>query len=150
MQLEDQMCSLELAKRLKELGVEQDSLFYYRTQYLYDGSDEIVLMINKFDSPRAHERMSNPKYSAFTVAELGEMLPARLKPDLPSKKFARLDICKGTDSRWLISYYYDITLPPKNALIGNTEADARAKMLIYLIENDLIKENQNAVKEREV
>jgi len=29
MKLEDQVCSLELAKRLKELGVEQESLFYW-------------------------------------------------------------------------------------------------------------------------
>ena len=29
MKLEDQVCSLELAKKLKELGVKQDSLFYW-------------------------------------------------------------------------------------------------------------------------
>ena len=29
MKLEEQVCSLELAKELKELGVKQDSMFYW-------------------------------------------------------------------------------------------------------------------------
>lgn len=33
MKLEQQVVSLELAKQLKELGVKQDSLFYWDTDY---------------------------------------------------------------------------------------------------------------------
>ena len=66
MELSDQICSLELAKKLKELGVKQESLFWY-TIYV----DQTYDIHYQFDSkyiPPAH-------YAAFTVAELGEMLP---------------------------------------------------------------------------
>ena len=35
MKLEDQVCSLELSKRLKELGVKQDSLWYWNAKEGY-------------------------------------------------------------------------------------------------------------------
>jgi hypothetical protein len=38
--LESQVCSLDLAKRLKELGIKQDSLFWY-------ADDDIIKVIEK-------------------------------------------------------------------------------------------------------
>ena len=108
MKLEQQVCSLELAKRLKELGVNQESLFAWdvsvtpaRLQFTggWLGSNEI---------------------SAFTVAELGE---DKLVLSEWNKNFERW-------GGW----------SPLSPVIcyGDTEADARAAMLVHLIEQKLI------------
>jgi hypothetical protein len=68
--------------------------------------------------------------AAFTVAELGEMLKAEMYKSWYG------------GGGWTCSYF----IPPKTATEsdreiyehGTTEACARAKMLIYLIENKLV------------
>lgn len=82
MELEKQVCSLELAKRLKELGVKQESLFVWFKPL------EEKWEIGLFDGTFFHGEngkqtghygyrfgLSKETPSAFTVAELGEMLP---------------------------------------------------------------------------
>ena len=115
MQLEQQVCSLELAKWLKELGVKQESTFSWCR-----GDDAATFGIG-YSSVTAQAYVRE-FYSAFTVAELGEMLPDRY-----------LDEIKRLVDRWFFPEEYDV--------LGNmqfTEADARAKMLIYLLENKLL------------
>lgn len=114
MNLKTQVCSLELAKRLKELGVKQESLWYWQRRAL--GTWHLGLC--------GYERRETD-ISAFTVAELGEMLPNRTCTSRCPKNnlyYCRLEIEKG---RWFGRQ--DVT-----------EANARAKMLIYLLENKLI------------
>lgn len=72
--------------------------------------------------------------SAFTVAELGEMLPKCLHVGIHMH-----DLTIIRSSVW--RFYYGVNMADSVYLTtGNddTEADARAKMLIYLIENKLI------------
>src|SRR2546428_112393 len=72
--LEKQVVSLEPAKRLKELGVKQESFWAW-----YDTTDrDDTPHFNRFD---AHctgctlpKQAWEAKYAAFTVAELGELL----------------------------------------------------------------------------
>ena len=65
--------------------------------------------------------------SAFTVAELGEMLP----------KMARSG--KTTDNSYSCQVLGEYVGTSRMGLEhADTEADARAKMLIYLLENNLI------------
>jgi len=128
MELEKQVCSLDLAKKLKELGVKQESLFYHWQFVNEDTGRNIYAGISEWK----RERKINGAYwvniaSAFTVAELGEWLPENI-----------LD--KGT-----IVYYKDgeqwyvETNPVSNVgLWEDTEANARAITLIYLIENKLV------------
>lgn len=78
MELEKQVCSLALAKKLKELGVKQDSLFWWHPipKILPDSGGTVVS--NGYDISYAETGRffgSGAKISAFTVAELGEMLP---------------------------------------------------------------------------
>lgn len=64
----DKLCiTLEQAKKLKELGVEQDSHYYWGKFLQKDGSYEWII-INKFFiySNRADDEI----YSAFTIGEL--------------------------------------------------------------------------------
>lgn len=132
MNIESQVCSLELAKKLKELGVKQCSLFWW---------EEYPSLINlKYIPYRLGMENENIKfYSAFTVSELGEMLPTKIYWKDESAEYVYLFIKKYPDE-YHISYcdlddkWFDwfVTKDKK-------EANARAKILINLIENSLIK-----------
>lgn len=134
MDLKDQLTSLEPSKRLRELGVPQDSLFYWNTK-------KEVLVYSKHLSVAPID-FGDDYYSAFTLAELGEMLPVSI--NLPSgenvgyccvktihKYICGYDTSENTWARLNDSEYYMVG-------IAETEADARAMLLIYLIENKLI------------
>lgn len=134
MKIKDQCVSLELAKKLKELGVKQESLFYYQNNPYNDGQDCIDLMINQKESVDGEnvimnsecENNLNPKYSAFTSAELGEILPVWS------------DSSKRDTNDWHVRVF-DKNIAIKHHSFGETEAEARAKMLIHLLEKGLIK-----------
>jgi hypothetical protein len=69
--LEQQVCSRELAQRLAELGVRQESVFWWVDRKVpYTGG-------------RALHAQLQGGVAAFTVAELGEMLPDDIT--IPSK-----------------------------------------------------------------
>jgi len=128
MNLEDQVCSLELAKKLKELGVKQKSFFYY----------ELISLTNEY---HVSWDFSDGKgeYSSFTVAELLELLPFEIFNNFNyglviKKSYNDFEVIydtytiDGDDNRnFQLKYEFD-----KNP------ANACAKMLIYLIENNLI------------
>ena len=131
--LEKQVTSLELSKQLKDTGVKQDSVYYW-TWAEWNEKTEWVLI------PRDRAiKLKKEKYSAFTVAELGEMLPARIKTDYGSWNYLLIVKLENT-KEWLIGYYHD-------EIKGNTLANACAKMLIYLIEHKLVEVNRNEKNE---
>lgn len=128
MTLEQQVTSLEISKRLKELGVKQGSIFVWQQPTKWHQHEVIP-------KPRIRKQLT---VSAFTVAELGEMLPKNENivtmffsnghcqiafQDTPFK------IGKTQVSRWGAA---------GQGIEAPTEADARGKMLIYLLENHLI------------
>lgn len=150
MKLEDQVCSLELSKRLKELGVKQESLFYwgisefetdkpeitlYRSQGELDSDKDISKLFGVWSYSDVEIGSFKDTHSAFTVAELGEMLPKRLVGDHPL---------------WYLTVhcndnYYSVDFETFNGKIqkqfgcqDRNEANARAEMLIYLLEQKLI------------
>lgn len=128
MNLENQVTSLELSKQLRELGVKQESLFWWNTWG------------NKLGNPFVtHTKggwakdMTPYLVSAFTVAELGEMLPFFVNKD---HVWAGQLMCVRHPHDWMVSYG-----TMKEAWIkesADTEADARAKMLIHLIKEKII------------
>lgn len=123
MKLEDQVCSLELAKHLKELGVRRGSYFVWHDSELA-GSQVLI---------RKSESIYAQKYAdfvaAYTVSELGEMLPEKVTVEY-KEQYIDFDRFNGW---WL--YYLD---EPDDKTFSENEADARAKLLIYLIEKGLI------------
>ena len=170
MKLEDQVCGLELAKKLKELGVKQESIFAWAEvnqggnnwKYQVVQSDfqadceyisaftvaelgEMLPLYLKRDANSGlpfsvvqSDFQADCEYiSAFTVAELGEMLPLYLKRDANSGLPFSVERCglqtyKTYDGKgWVVCYDF-------LSRSGRTEANARAKMLIYLLENKLI------------
>lgn len=89
MKLQDQVCTLEQAKRLKELGVKQESLFSWcgdETKRLMDNGkdglavsdwvyiDSTIPANNQESDHRSLVPSAKPFAAAFTVAELGVMI----------------------------------------------------------------------------
>ena len=115
MKLEDQVCSLSLAKRLKELGVKQDSFFVWDEDSHLFSDGEGGIRMNHHDGVGT---------AAFTVAELGQMFPP--------------DFCfeRHLGDWWVM--WADGRFDDRLVFRPSTEADARAKMLIHLIEKGLV------------
>ncbi len=126
MKLEQQVVSLELAKKLKELGVKQESLYWWTS-----ADNKTPILRGWMNDYETNSRWT--VYSAFTVAELGEMLPTNIEDYYII--YDRL-----VDSSFHV-YYEKIGKRPEILIKdqgADTEADARAKMIIYLLENKLI------------
>ena len=130
MKLEDQVCSLEMAKKLKELGVKQESLFgWYEYTCDVDKKSSGNAYIAYCDCVEEHEDSDASSYfhskliaSAFTVAELGEML---------KESEWRLPYVRENGRWWTGGFDDEPT--------SDTEADARAKMLVWVMECELKK-----------
>ncbi len=129
MKLEQQVVSLTLAQKLKELGVKQESLYYH---WYSPVGWSIVDRVFKLTNTGV---MQCP--SAFTVAELGEMLPNKIEKK--DNKFW-LYHWKSKDSDYSTCYgtFNSKGLDLFHTEDADTEADARAKILIYLLENSLL------------
>ncbi len=139
MKLEDQVCSLELAKRLKELGVKQESLVFW--QFLEPwGKHPSEWQLRHYPNLEKSSSNSEHEISAFTVAELGEMLPRVFKND--DDMYYIEPNANGNGLRYMdyVKYHMGVGtfLRAYPLVVADTEADARAKMLIYLLENKLI------------
>lgn len=133
MTLEQQVCSLDLAKRLHELGVKQESL------WVWEFADGVPSNLNAAAA-------SGSNVYAYSVAELGEMLPTEIINEAsPEHRVHRL-ICekttqdmKGTQVEgWHVFYICKSCRGRLGSQWDVEEADARAKMLVYLLENHLI------------
>ena len=131
MKLQQQVTSLELSKKLKELGVKQESLFYWCEYRRWENEDnkmveqDTVWEIDRSGVVGGNGHSTGRNFSAFTVAELGEMLY------LHSEHF--------------IKAYGDVFDFPGTGRVGDLgiinlmrRPDMGAKMLIYLLENKLI------------
>lgn len=125
MKLEDQVVGLTLAKRLKELGVKQESAFMWEESESFVYGQSIGLKATLWTDDE-RKRDSAKYFAAFTVAELGEMLP----PGFYSYLWA-------DSSRWGCAAFSDNN-PRAESQDAVSEADARAKMLIHLIEKGLV------------
>jgi len=147
MRLEEQVISLELAKELKELNCRQESLWWWNTHY-DDGhhlhrfgemiDDLMVISGDKRNSMLENYSIKDyttyREYSAFTVAELGEMLPRVILGSYHSLRIAKND---HPINLWHISY--EGCREIRVSLSANTEANARAKMVLYLVKEGLLK-----------
>lgn len=121
MTFESQFCSYDLSKRIDALGVKRECLFRYA---FYKGKWAPVY-VN--DLRRGTSDPLTDFIPAYTVAELGEMLPElthTVKERLSDRSF-----------RW---HCYVAGRLGKDTQEGWSEADARAKMLIHLLENKLV------------
>lgn len=138
MNLENQVCSLESARKLKELGVKQESLFYWQTRTFARPNEtpNLVYISNRsFRDTLVHD-------SAFTVAELGDL--ALKESNIVWKIFFHRVSDGSSPTGWehmIYSSSNDLGFcAPADFpdFINHTEAEARAKCLIYIIEKGLV------------
>lgn len=155
--IKNHVTTLETSKHLKELGVKQESEFAWFKLYGKDKYelDYVKSTIEPYENKELHP---DDFISAFLSSELGEMLPRLIcDKDQPLSKtkgkcypliieglsddYSDQTIING----WSIKYG-DTEVKVENEIkmnsagiyyVGN-EAEARAKMLIYLLENNLI------------
>lgn len=124
MELAKQVVSLPIAQRLKKLGVRQQS--YFR----YGGKDGDLLLDSSDDTPE----FTSDTY-AFTVAEMGEILPESFQYGGTLMEIFQYK----SDGEFCLEYRYFESEKIVEFIHEQTEADARGKMLIYLLEQGLIK-----------
>lgn len=137
-QVVGQVTSFELSKKIAELGVSQNSLFHWAVHC--DGKDTSI----ELGKPEPNNACKCRSYSAFTVAELGEKLPTNIQYNGFDAQLKIIHLHNGT---WQVSYT-GLVIKCKECettkldtvvyRVSNTQAEAYAKMLIYLIENKLI------------
>jgi len=121
MDLEKQVTSLEISQRLKELGVSQyeSHLTWHADQPEVTG---YCVVLN-------NQRTCGKGFAAYSVAELGEMLPTHLDGRKIESSKERNFVLKLWNTRTQKCEFHSYAV---------LEADARGKMLVYLLENKLI------------
>lgn len=160
MNLQEIVCSLELAQKLKEIGIKQESLFHWVE---FEKEKKIYRTVWE-----ARE-LDNVIASAFIVEEIFELLPDVFLKDetipitgcidnvIAEREYTishrygfKLMPVGFIDTKWYcwaIGHAYDdFGIKVSEASFGEhamTAADAAAKMLIHLIENKLM-ESPNA------
>lgn len=127
-EIEKHVTSLELSKRLKELGFPQRSYFDWVKE---NGELTIWNPTQVSDYVTGNQEFL---CSAYLSSELGDMLPTIEQYNLKQERLA--------DNIWYVTYeafkynarYGDYI----GELCGKTEADIRARMLIWLVENNYL------------
>ena len=120
--LENQVCSLELSKKLKELGVEQSSLFYYLIGGIVPRIEALPLM-------------GENHYSAFTSDELMEIIFQKNYERLEETGYLEITTEKVYRST---GDFYRITNNLTEHLIDSPKlADCLAELLILAKEQGL-------------
>lgn len=166
MKIQDQVITIEQAKRLKELGVTADTFMIWMQAEQLDGEGNhkdwvpalfVEIQSSGFDmtsvselpegctndDDECHDTRGN--YAAYTVAELGMMMPTH--EDGGGIHFTWKDAgdYKGTDIKGFSAWgrpklSFNATDTPE--LVYPTEAQARGALLIHLLENNIITADQ--------
>ncbi len=153
LEFEKQFSSIELSLKLKKLGVSQDTCF----MWVLNKPEHPCAGWSVFANSLVSQKLSwEDRCAAYSCAELGEMLPntVQTKDGAPFdnfrisiRKFHTIDEQRALTNNFIINYECDSTeTNGQDAWIMRklttniydpNEANARAKMFIYLIENKL-------------
>lgn len=133
MQLYKQVCTLAQSARLVELGVNIVPFLWWVQERAYPDNCNVLTAEHK---PKGIDIDAFIILPAYTVAELGEMLPESFSKETAEPlSFYKVEKCFGEDKT--------LWFPNETIAILNygyaTEAEARAAMLIYLLEQGIIK-----------
>jgi len=154
---------IEYCKKLKEIGLPQDTGGFYWTKY----KGEINLIYNE-DIPHYSFYESDIVFKAFTIRELGEWLPSSIEKEYScvseAKRIFENRVVSDIEKDYSISYYLiiekidekwfckyerlDYNEPVILVLFSDVKlSNALAKMLIWLIKNGYVRfENERMYK----
>lgn len=126
MEIENQLCSIEQSKRLKELRIRNSGQFNWK-EFEHKKTKEIKIGwtfggVGQWESLKSYNIQGN--YSAFTCAELGVML----------REYCNR-ISSTNENNYLI---LEKDLPNASFSAQSTETKARAELLIFLLESKLL------------
>jgi|SRR5712675_328916 len=147
MNLEDEVISLELAKKLLAIGVKQNSTFFW-----YEGYDSWLLHYIDYNHHEEDIKIftenNSPCYSAFTAGELMELLPPFIDTGMnepfnifylsikkrPTKNIQYIAryICDSIPGEQIDNPFYEITHPHLKAY-SEKLSDCLAMMFISII-----------------
>lgn len=141
--IQNHVTSLETAKRMKELGFNQESDFWWQYGGKFStGFQSTLISKEEKEAPRFGSADSAYSYySAYHVGELGERLPINIYDEEDDCEFFLLSGPHQEVKLWFVAYAFT---SKENSVIyiyyedAENEAEARAKMLIYLAEQELI------------
>jgi hypothetical protein len=133
--MKPKVCSIENAKKLQELGVKVRGYLSWHEWSKMDG-----YFVEEYDFIESCDCTNTPLVpcekvaTAYTVGELGELLPAVVD----DYTFAA---DKHASDKWTAGYFEstDSIYHGDLTATASTEADSRAKLLIKLIENGHVK-----------
>jgi hypothetical protein len=120
MKIENQVCSLEQAKRLKELGISQDSYFLF-------GAD------GQLTEGWSVEGTETEFFAAYTTAELGMLLPERITTHTEDGVYhcsAQKELYPFPEIEENHQYFVVTS--------DTSEAEARAGMLLFLLKYEFV------------
>ncbi len=142
MKIEDQVCTFEQASLLTSYGVDRRKAYF--TWYLPTvkrNGGKIAPQVATFN-PFDMRIFKVERLPAFTVAELGLFLPEELLGNITNMRLHQFQYC---EKGFIIDYrlYYESVgnenkRIPEKILHAKTEAQVRADMLIYLLENKIV------------
>jgi len=131
MPLEKQVASLELCKRLKELGASQETLFRWvmwnSPEPCVWGPDPPFIPTHENVSLETVDGIWSKGIAAYTVAELGILLPVGCVSD-------------KREAGWAVDQDNDVLRHIRDpiTMCRENEADSRAELLIALIERGVL------------
>lgn len=139
MNLKDQVCTLEQGKELKELGVKAKSYFSWIGYNKSSAEKERLLNPTEFQEARLWQHDFIRVYPAYSVAELGVMLPAKI--------FCGSYQLHKRGNIWVSGYVHKGEYPYEESYFNKTfgyaenknPAQAAADSLMNLLECDQIK-----------
>lgn len=159
MKIENQVCSIEQAKKLKSLGIKGNSMLtwmyavlsldgdkFENVPMLYrenTGAYDLVNVLDfdkKWETTLEEDYETIGNYAAYSVAELGVMLPC-------IRTFNYDGYTSYINYYCLCGKFYcsiDCAISGKNLfkIHGDTEAQARSSILIWMLENKIITPEQ--------
>jgi len=141
MKLEDQLILKEQAKKLKSLRVTADAIWYL----VYPVNDRIISSLtgvcHKDWANQLMQENDGGEFDleiapAYSVAELGELLPDKFQYQMSECFVDSVKFCK--EYRWIAGIHtvwaHNKPVVAKKYFPGDNEAKIRADVLIYLLE----------------
>lgn len=137
MLLEDQVCAVQYCRRLNELGVKKNAVYSWANDFKRGFLLTSTTMAHINQKRSKNLQMHYEFHAAFTVAELGQFIPSLLIAQ-SATQIDRPIIMQKTHENMFCIYIKNENGSIWEFFNDSSEANARAKMLIYLIEQGIV------------